>query len=155
MKQLALFLFATSLAMAAPKEYSGVIAKMTENEKTVILNITSGAFAGADHAKFPWLVIIAWKYEGGDMPSKEVNAKMIALEDAIDGHIAKGEHCVHAVSRTGNGLKEFEYYIKNQDDFIGRFNEALAGQERYPIQITFYSDPEWKELKRFMDMLKK
>ena len=140
--------------MSAPKEYSGVIAKMTEDEKTVVLNITSGALADADHTKYPWLVIIAWNYEGGDMPSKEVNAKMIALEDSIDDHIAKEEHCVHAVSRTGNGLKEWEYYIRDQDDFIGRFNEALAGQERYPIEITFYSDPEWKELERFVGMLK-
>jgi hypothetical protein len=81
------------------------------------------------------------------MPTKEVNAKMIRLEDAIEDHIAK--------NGTGNGLKEWEYYIKDREDFISRFNRALADQEHYPIEITFYRDPEWRELERFIAMLKK
>ena len=49
-------------------------------------------------------------------------------------------------SKTGNGLKELIYYIRDRDGFSERLNAALAGQPRYPIDITFYHDPEWQEL---------
>lgn len=141
--------------MAEPREDYGVVAKTMEEGKPVILSISKGANTDANRAKFPWLVVIAWKYDGGAMPAKDINEKMLRLEDAIEDDIVTGEHCIHAVSRTGNGLKEWEYYIKDQADFTTRFNKAVMGHERYPIKITFYSDPEWKELTRFVGMLKK
>ena len=155
MRHLTLALIVTSFAMASENERYGVIAKTEEAGKPVILNISTSALNDLNRDKCPWLAIIAWKYEGGAMPTKEVNAKMIRLEDAIEHHIVKNEHCIHAVSRTGNGLKEWEYYIKDREDFISRFNRALADQEHYPVEITFYRDPEWRELKRFIAMLKK
>jgi hypothetical protein len=45
---------------------------------------------------------------------------------------------------TGLGLREWCYYTKERADFMRRFNAALAGHERYPLEIEFYDDPEWK-----------
>jgi hypothetical protein len=155
MKSLLLVLLFPLIAMPTPNEDYGVIAKIVEDGKPVVLRISRGALTDANRAKFPWLVIVGWKYEGGAMPAKETNGRMIQLEDALEDQIVARGQSVHAVSRTGNGLKEWEYYITDRDDFIERLNQALTGHERYPIEITFYSDPEWKELKRFIGMLEK
>ena len=106
---------------------------------------------------FPQLIVIAWQY-GGDanngMPNEGDKKRMETFEGALeDGVIAKGLG-IHAVTRTGNGLKEFEYYFSDQEQFMSHFNEAMAPFERFPIDIKFYNDPNWDELQRFIDMIK-
>ena len=43
-------------------------------------------------------------------------------------------------------MKELVYYIGDREAFVASFNEELAGQPRYPLQIEFFDDPEWGDL---------
>jgi hypothetical protein len=79
------------------------------------------------------------------MPAPEVNDQMVRLESAIDS-IQEDELCVQVYSKTGNSQKELVYYIGDRDTFILAFNDALAGQPRYPLEIEFFEDPEWGDL---------
>lgn len=45
---------------------------------------------------------------------------------------------------TGFGVREWCYYTKDRNEFIQRFNALLTGHQRYPLEIEFYDDPEWK-----------
>ena len=64
----------------------------------------------------------------------------------IEAGVESRGYCVQAVTRTGNGLREWSYYIKDRDEFTEAFNRALSGKPRLPIQIDFYEDPNWEEL---------
>ena len=81
------------------------------------------------------------------MPPEATNKQMIALEHAMD-ELAEAGLCRHAYSRTGNGLKELVYYIADQDQFMGAFNDALSDHPRYPIQLDFYDDPGWGDFQK-------
>ena len=136
------------------KKPYGVIAKIKEDGKPVILSISQGAIAKKE--QFGMLIIFAWKYKGNksSMPTDIESTKMKQLEDELVKIAQKGL-AVHAVTRTGNNLKEWEYYIKDSESYMKAFNDHLKEHERYPIKINFYKDPKWKELKRFTDMIKK
>jgi hypothetical protein len=98
--------------------------------------------------RFGWLTVISWRYdatENNGMPVPAVNSQMVQLETAIDS-IQEDEFCVHVYSKSGNGLKELVYYIGDRNEFMRAFNEALAGQPRYPLEIEFFEDSEWGDL---------
>ena len=88
------------------------------------------------------------------MPPKEINEKMIVLEEALEDAEESCKLYQHAYSRTGNNLKELVYYSTNLEDFMEVLNEELAKHERYPIEINFYEDDQWSEFKKLIDDFK-
>ena len=86
------------------------------------------------------------------MPPPEVNSKMMALEEALDC-LERPGFMQRAHARTGNGLKEVAYYIHDRAAFMSEFNVALRSHETYPLDIKFYSDPEWKDFKALLDRI--
>src|SRR5690606_35099138 len=99
-----------------------------------------------------WLTVIAWKYEGAanGMPLPEDNERMIVLEDVIHDHIENDKVLRHVYSRTGNNLKELVYYIRDQEQFLEAFNDALRDHPRYPIDIKFFEDKEWEDFRKLL-----
>ena len=104
--------------------------------------------------KLNWLTVIAWKYDGSTnngMPPKEINVSMIELEDALETIDGDSQIYEMAYTATGNHLKEFVYYIADRDVFMAKFNEALSGLPRYPLEVNFYEDPEWSDLSKLLE----
>lgn len=135
--------------MSDSEEPRGIIGRIIENELPVIYRFINESPSNEKRKALPWLMIISWKYDGASnngMPLRDVNDRMIALEDAIEDEVVATDFCEHAVSRTGNNLKELIYYINDRDTFSEKLNDALRDHDRYPIEITFYEDIEWKEL---------
>ncbi|MGF1831756.1 DUF695 domain-containing protein [Photobacterium angustum] len=102
-------------------------------------------------SKMEWLTVVSWKYDGSTnngMPPKHVNELMIKLEDGLE--TIKGREGLYfdVYSATGNDLKEFVFYIADREIFMKQFNEALSGHEVYPIEVNFYQDKEWSDLKK-------
>jgi hypothetical protein len=81
------------------------------------------------------------------MPTEETNVQMIELEDALSAAFENSSNATWAFNRTGNHLKEFAYYIGDRDSFIEKFNEVLSSHPRYPLEVTFYNDSTWSEMK--------
>lgn len=95
-----------------------------------------------------------WNYDGSSnngMPPGAVNEKMIMLEEVIENMLLGEGLAQHAYSRTGNGLKELVYYISDRTEFMSAFNDALGEHPRYPIEIKFYNDPEWEDLRKLLE----
>lgn len=126
----------------------GVIGRTYRDGLPVIWKFVNEVPSINTREALTWLTVISWEYDGSEnngMPEKALNERMIQLEDAIkDGVVATG-FCEHAISKTGSNLKELIYYIHNRDTFLERLNVTLRAHERYPIEITFYEDPDWKE----------
>lgn len=139
------------------EENKGIIGRYYENELPVIMKFVNELPENKIIKTLPFLTVVSWKYDGSDnngMPLKEINDKMINLEDALDASIESSSLFRHVYSRTGNNLKEFVYYSNNQNDFITMINKALEKHEKYPIEINFYEDKEWTEFKSVINDFK-
>ena len=130
-------------------EGQGVIGTVEEDGRPVIWRFLDVTPSDEQRQQLQWLTVISWPYDRevrNGMPSEDVNERMIRLEDAIEDGVVADGFCYALSSRTGNGLKELNYYVNDRDAFLERFNSALEGHPRYDIEITFYHDPEWQEL---------
>jgi hypothetical protein len=153
-KNLILILVLTTCMSANAEEAKGVIGEVYINGFPVIYKFVN-EFPDEDfRAKYPRLVVVSWKYDGSKkngMPENSINERMMQLEDALEEGIEDLSICTHVYSRTGNNLKEFVYQIRDDDEFINALNSALSSHERYPIEIAFYEDKEWKDFKELLN----
>jgi len=135
------------------KEPKGVIGEVYINGFPIIYKFVN-EFPHEDlRSKYPRLVVVSWEYDGSrknGMPENSVNEKMMQLEDALEEGIENLGISTHVYSRTGNNLKEFVYHIRNDEEFIEALNSTLSSHKRYPIEITFYEDKEWKDFKELL-----
>jgi hypothetical protein len=132
------------------KELTGIIGKYYENDLPVIVRFVKTLPNTAIMNRLPWLTVISWKYDGAErngMPPEHINNKMIEFEKILDTTFSSNSICKHSYNRTGNNLKEFNYYISNRAEFMKQFNNVFLKKERYPIEIVFYKDIEWTEMK--------
>jgi hypothetical protein len=130
------------------KKRNGVIGRTYEGELPVIWRFVNQSPNSQKREALPWLAVISWRYNGSEnngMPPKAVNARMILLETAIENEVEKNDFCEHAISKTGNNLKELIYHIHNREAFMEKLNFALEAHEQFPIEINFYEDRQWKE----------
>ena len=135
----------------------GIIGEYYENNFPVIVKFVDRIPHETTQTKFPMLTVISWKYDGSQrngMPIKEVNQRMIKLEEAIANSNSGNKKFKHAYSRTGNSLKELVYYSKSQEEFMQKINKTLSTHERYPIEIEFYEDREWNEFNKLLNDIK-
>jgi len=134
----------------------GIIGAIQEDGYPVIFKYVDDFPCEKTRGRFAWLTVVSWEYDRdkrNGMPPEEINLQMIALEHAIE-NIQEEGYCLHAYSRTGNGLKELVYYISDRDQFMNQFNEALKNHTPYPIEVTFYEDVEWKDFKQILEMFR-
>jgi hypothetical protein len=139
---------------ANAEEEKGVIGRVYEDGLPVIYKFVNELPQDSVRSNLSWLTVISWKYDGesnNGMPLNDDNQRMIVLEDTIEDHIENDQVLRLVYSRTGNNLKEFVYYINDQDKFLEAFNKALSGQPRYPIAINFYQDVGWEDFKRLLN----
>jgi hypothetical protein len=144
--------------VAVADEEKGIIARAYEDGLPVILKLVDEMPPESVRGSFRWLTVISWRYDGSSrngLPDDSTNQQMIALEDAIRQHLEERQLCRHAYSRTGNGLKELVYYAADQDQFMSALNDALRSHPRYPLEIEFYSDPEWDEFQKTLGKIKR
>ena len=142
----------------APPEPQYIIAKTREDGYPVIWSFREALPAKQVMAELPWLVVIAWAYDGDDnnrMPPGDVNKQMVSLQDALEAEVMAAGICEHAFSRTGNNIKELAYYVRNEEQFLARLNDALKRHDRYPIEISFSEDQGWSQLSRKLEGLRR
>ena len=143
--------------MTTATEEKGIIGEYTEDGLPVVMKFVDEFPSSDIRSKYRWLTVISWRYDGSGhngMPGEDNLERMKLLEQTIENRLAREGLCLHAYSRTGNGLKELVYYIVDRDHFIESFNKALSGQPHYPLEIKFYEDEEWKDFRAVLDRFK-
>lgn len=131
------------------KEPLGVVATARIDGQRVVYRFVTQGPTEKQRKQLPWRAVVSWKYDGAEnegMPSKAILERMVKLEEALEKGVVKAGSCEHLISSTGNNLKELIYYIHDRDTFLDQLNDALEDHEAYPIEIVFFSDPEWTEL---------
>ncbi len=138
--------------MSTPNSEAGAspwqLLKYEDDGLPIVMKVMENLPPESVRDQFGWLTVISWRYdvaENNGMPVPDMNDLMIRLESAID-IVQEKELCVQVYSKTGNGLKEFVYYIGDRDEFIKAFNKVLADHPKYPLDIEFFEDSEWGDL---------
>ncbi len=114
-------------------------------DNPVIVRIRGEKPPGIAIADYAVLVNLCWPTdESSDngMPTPECLDTMLEMEDLL--HELDGEAIGFMMfSVTGNGRKEWVWYVKDQDIFIEELNRCLAGHEQFPIEIESAPAGNW------------
>lgn len=130
-------------------------ATAEQDGRTVIFRARKEAPCGIDTEDYPYYVSVFWPYKpanDGGMPDGDTNADHIVFEDTLIPLDLEGYSQLMLVI-TGNGSKEWIWYVRDFDDWIGRLNAALSGHPVYPIDIEYQLDPEWSIHQGFIDWI--
>jgi hypothetical protein len=141
----------------ATTEDSWFVAEAKVNGNPLIVRARNKLPNNDTRKDFIWLTTISWSYslEPNGMPEREAQSRMNVLEDTIESQLERHGFCIQAISRTGNGKKEWSYYIRDREAFMEAFNKAMEGQLPFPIEINFFHDPQWLELNNLLMAVKK
>jgi hypothetical protein len=134
---------------------SGIIGSIDENGFPVVYALVPELPAEARRRELPQLAVVSWKYDGSSrngMPDITTNERMIELERILSNAFEEKPGSTHAYHRTGNGLKEFAYYVSEPGAFMTEINRLLKGLPRFPIDIRFYLDEEWSDFREIVGL---
>lgn len=93
---------------------------------------------------------ISWEYEQENtsgMPSDAQSDDMRAFEDAIVNALDPDRLAILAFTYTGDGFREWHFYVGDVDEVGSRINAALADFPELPIALEVQDDPDWDELR--------
>ena len=100
---------------------------------------------GQKETDFPILINIYWPYElsaNNGMPDKETNSNQIKFEDALE--VLDKNNVSHLMLViTGNGRKEWYWYVKDSKNWMNQLNKLLDGHQVYPLQIEIIEEHDW------------
>ncbi len=118
----------------------------------IVIRARSSLPSDADRQLFPFLVTVTWRYDGNEigMPPPDVVEKMASLDEAFGGLLDAKGTSIEAASVTGNGVKEWRFYVNDTGDFMNAFNESLIGHPAYPLEFEAFHDPSWDALAEFL-----
>jgi hypothetical protein len=132
------------------QEWSTATSSNQSTGRVIIFRFVSKFAASFDRTSQPNRIIIAWKYKSEKgMPVFDERERMDAMEDALQPALEKDGFATLALVSTGEDLREWTYYVKSEEEFFSRLNNALAGQTVFPIEIHTATDPTWGMYEKF------
>lgn len=153
-----LFVFGLCSCTSKDDEMTYGIATGQKNGMTMIYRFISKDPKPSEVQRFKWLTVISWKYDGranNGMPNNSFSSDMDRFEDAIDEMLRDTRCGMDVYVRTGDGEREFVYYIADREEFTKYLNAALANHKVYPIEIEFFEDVEWLDFKKMKSLVNK
>lgn len=134
------------------------ILEIKKDKKILIARIRIQKPDYSDIDQYKEAVVIGWSWNSQDdnlKPPDDVNEKQLVFERALDDLTGDNNLSYLIQVTTGLGHKEWVFYTKDKDEFMQIFNSLLEGYEKFPIDIKFYNDPDWKIWTEYLDLYKK
>lgn len=132
------------------RTWATAISTHAQNGRKIFFRYAKELNLAFDPASQPIRIIIVWKYESENgQPVMNDHQRMNELEDLLEA--ALNRHCLAtlALVSTGEGLREWTYYVASEDEFMARLNYAFAGLPEFPIEIHTAYDPSWEPYEHF------
>lgn len=123
-----------------------------ENGNTLVFRSLKSIPDGSEQASYPYLITIYWSYEpaaNGGMPDAATNEAQIDFENALS-HLDCREYSHLMLVVTGNGNKEWHWYVTDVDIWMEQLNAALAEKIAYPIEIENSQQADWSLYHNFI-----
>lgn len=86
------------------------------------------------------------------LPTEEEFSRLATFEDRLVNAVEHDEHSILVGAVTCNGEKEFMFHTANVPGFLERLTNMPQEEERYPITIQKYDDPDWSYFKALIPM---
>jgi len=138
------------------RTWATAISTNADNGRKIIFRYAEELSTTFDQACQPVRIFIVWKYESkSGLPMSEDNQRMNQLEDMLESVLKEDGFATLALVSTCEGLREWTYYAKSEEEFMARLNYALAGVPAFPIEIHIERDPNWDVYEQFKAGLKK
>ena len=120
------------------------------NGRKIIFRYAEQLSPTFNRASQPIRIIIVWKYQSeSGQPIAEDHQQMNLLEDALEAALEEDQFATLALVSTGENLREWTYYAKSEDEFMGRLNYAFVGMPAFPVEIHSAPDPNWEVYEGF------
>jgi hypothetical protein len=130
--------------------WATAISTNKQNGRKIIFRYAKAFDATFDRAFQPIRIIIVWKYQSeSGMPYSEDSQRMNLLEDTLESVLKDEGFATLALVSTGEDLREWTYYSKSEDQFMGRLNYAIGEMPPFPIEIHTAYDPNWEMYEKF------
>ena len=109
-----------------------------ENGETVVLRTRSRPPTGMDPNAYPHAVELIWRFDGAataGMPTPEVHQLLMDCEGLLQ--ILEGSAIgMLGLSITGNGRREWVWYVSDPDVFAREVEELLSASRRsFPLEV--------------------
>jgi len=93
---------------------------------------------------------IVWEYapEGlGEMPNDETSERLEAFEIHLCAAIESDRTAILTAVLTFDGARQWVFYTDRVDHCGLKINSMPQADERYPIELEVFDDPEWSYLR--------
>lgn len=97
-------------------------------------------------SKYPQRINNFWRMSEIDengLPTEGEFSRLATFENRLVNAVEHDEHSILAGALTCNGEKEFIFYTSDVPEFMERLANMPQENERYPITIQRYDDPNW------------
>lgn len=136
--------------------WSTAISTRPSDGHRIIYRYRSAFGPSFKRSLYPDRVIISWAYQSAEgMPSRPEREAMDRMEDLLAPYVEQTGLSTLVLVSTGEGLREWVYYAKSQEEFMAKVNQALRGLPRFPIDIDLWKDAEWKRYEEFSSRVQK
>ena len=130
--------------------WATAISTNAHNGRKIIFRYAKDFSATFRRDSQPVRIIIVWKYQSeSGQPVSEDHQRMNQLEDVLESVFKDDSFTTLALVSTGENFREWIYYAKSESEFEARFDYALDGMPKFPIEIHIASDPTWDSYQRF------
>jgi hypothetical protein len=123
-----------------------------EDGKPLVFRSRQNVPSDVVESDYPTHVSVFWPYKSANesgMPDEETNDGQIILEDAFQPLVSSGVSVLMLVV-TGNGRKEWHWYVSDVAKWMEVLNESLVGHPEFPIEIESSHEPDWVLYHGFM-----
>lgn len=119
----------------------------------LIIRIRERVPSFATKGVFSQLLAVGWEYEPSNdngMPAQVDADRMNEFEDLLMPAFEGAKEAFLTVVVTGNGVREWQWYARDQDAVMQLVNDTLGELEPFPVQFSFQEDPNWEGYTRFL-----
>ena len=139
--------------MSVESEGEWLEVKRKVDESIVLYRYRAAINPNVSYSDYPTLVAITWEFAEYDAPFKfqgSIQEHHSDLEQSL-AHLIE-EYGVLILVRTGEGVKEWLWYVKDFENWMTKLNQSFSGKPAFPIKINSYDDPEWGTFKQLNEM---
>jgi hypothetical protein len=138
------------MAEGSVRVWATAISTNRQNGRKIVFRYAKELRPAFNRHSQPIRVIVVWKYcsESGQ-PEASEHQQMNLLEDSIARFRDQENFATLAIVSTGEGLREWTYYVHSEDEFIARLDAALTEMPPFPIEIHVAHDRDWEAYEQF------
>lgn len=125
-----------------------LVLKGQETNHPVIVSARQSLASATTRQRYINAVTLEWRYPvvGQGMPPDELLREMYSFEGEMGRELVKDGQALLAVTRTGNGLRRWIYYLIEKPSALTRLKRLADTRKGSVMVVSVAREPEWQSL---------